>query len=110
MVFLIHQNKWISTLEITFFINYVLLNGVEYYQKNLIQEQAHTDQQCADSLTEMYNTRHLQLAMTLMFSVFYDVATPFILIWLCIHYASATSQVSLFPSARNTYGTFGDSV
>jgi hypothetical protein len=110
MVFPIHQNKRISTLEITFFINYVLLNGVEYYQKNLIQEQAHTDQQCADSLTEMYNTRHLQLAMTLMFSVFYDVATPFILIWLCIHYASATSQVSLFPSARNTYGTFGDSV
>jgi len=106
MVFPIHWEKQISMTEIMFFINYIMLNGVELYQKGLIQNQAHTNHQCADSLSKMYSTRQLQFALTLLFSIFYDVATPFILILMCFRYASATSTEQLFPSARNTYGTF----
>ncbi len=108
----IHWNMKITFIEIMFIGNYVILNALEHLTNSQIQTQARTDQQCRESLVELYKTKYVELAFTLPFSIAYDLGIAILLLLVCIRFVvtSKAPTPTLFPAARNTYGTFSNTV
>jgi hypothetical protein len=108
----IHWNMKITSTEIMFVGNYFLLSALEYLKHKQLQTQAHTDQLCLASLVELYRTRYFEVAFTFFFSIAYDLGMVILLLLVCIRFfiTSTAPTPILFPAARNTYGTFSNTV